>query len=87
MLPCRLQVGPRLSELVEGERPTDRYYFYDGLKYNGHLVDLKEATWGHMANLWLVHSIGAYQAYRSDCGRSLDQMSSPCRRKRVQLKR
>jgi hypothetical protein len=65
VLPCRLQVGPRLSELVEGERPTDRYYFYDGLKYNGHLVDLKEATWGHMANLWLVHSIGAYQTYPS----------------------
>jgi len=67
-----------LSELVEGERPTDRYYFYDGLKYNGHLVDLKEATWGHMANQWLVHSMGGCLAA---------VLSSLCRRTRVQLKR
>ena len=54
----RIQVGPRLNELTEGVMPQHRYYFYDGLKYNARLVDLKATTWIEMSKQWLCTSMG-----------------------------
>jgi len=55
---CRVQVAPRLCDLVEGEMPKDKYYFYDGLQYQGRFVDLKDSTWIEISSQWLVHRLG-----------------------------
>ena len=55
---CRVQVAPRLCDLVEGDLPQEKYYFYDGLQYSGRFVDLKQSTWVRISPQWLVHRVG-----------------------------
>jgi hypothetical protein len=53
----RVQVAPALDELVEGEAPTDSYYFCDGLQNNGKFVKQTRAQWIKIEDLWLVESV------------------------------
>jgi hypothetical protein len=55
----RVQVGPRLQDLVEGEEVEDKYYLCDGLKSDGELVSMSQKKWLRLTRRWLVHFCGA----------------------------
>ena len=52
-----MQVAPALDELVEGEAPSDSYYFCDGLQKGGKFMKQTRAEWLEMENCWLVESV------------------------------
>lgn len=47
-----------MASLTEGDLPLHRYYFYDGLQWNGCLVDLGESAWIQMSKRWFCVSMG-----------------------------
>jgi hypothetical protein len=54
----RVQVGPRLQDLVEGEETDDKYYLCDGLTKGGNFVEQTRKQWLRASKLWLVHTCG-----------------------------
>jgi hypothetical protein len=54
-----VQVGPKASDITEGEPANDKYYFYDGLQRGGFFQEQTQETWSKMMKLWLVNTQGA----------------------------
>ena len=54
----RVQAAPRVQDMVQGDNPHDRFFFYDGLQIDGMLVEMEPEAWLKVRHLWLVHRVG-----------------------------
>ena len=54
----RVQVAPRLADLVEGQAPADNYFMYDSLENSGFFVKQSRGDWESLEKLYLVNTMG-----------------------------